>query len=50
MRQKEIESRHNGGGGQAAFAFKDNRFKDNSRSSGGLFCQQHDAPKLPPQP
>jgi hypothetical protein len=45
MRQKEIESRHNGGGGQGASAFK-----DNSRSSGGLFCQQHDAPKLPPQP
>jgi hypothetical protein len=45
MKQKETENRHNGGGCQGAPAFK-----DNSRSSGGLFCQQHDAPKLPLHP
>jgi hypothetical protein len=45
MKQKETENRHNGGGCQDAPAFK-----DNSRSYGGLFCQQHHAPKLPLQP
>jgi hypothetical protein len=43
-RNRKKENRHNGGC-QGAPAFK-----DDSQSSGGLFCQQQDAPKLPLQP